>query len=271
MATNALTENVTPMNFELILCEVKDRVAYITMNRPEKRNALNPQLVRELGDAFLWAELDDDVKVVVLQGAGKAFCAGADLSYIQQLQGNDFQANLDDSLRLKALFHRIYTHKKVVIAKVNGHAIAGGCGLATVCDFVYSVPEAKFGYTEVHIGFVPAVVMIFLIRKIGEAKAKELLLTGQLISSERAQEYGMVNRVYTVAELEEEVEAFAQRLCRHNSTDSMAITKKMIAEVPSMSIDSALHYAAEMNARSRSTDDCKRGIASFLAKENLEW
>ena len=175
---------------------VSDRIAYITLNRPEKRNALNQELVNALRDAFEKAESDQAVKVIVLKANGDSFCAGADLGYLQQLQKFSYDENLADSKNLRDLFLQIYTSGKVVVAEVQGSAIAGGCGLATVCDFVFSAPEAKFGYTEVKIGFIPAIVMVFLLRKIGEGKSKELLLSGKLISAEDARNMGLVNHIF---------------------------------------------------------------------------
>jgi methylglutaconyl-CoA hydratase len=259
------------MNLEFVQYDVDQRVGYITLNRPDKRNALNLQMVDELKEAFSMAEESEDVKVVVLRANGQAFCAGADLAYLQQLQANTYEENLYDSQNLKELFHQIHTMSKVVIAQVNGFAVAGGCGLATVCDFSFAVPEAKFGYTEVKIGFIPAIVMIFLIRKIGEGKAKELLLTGNLIMADRALSMGLINEVVPADLLATRVEEFAQDLIKSNSKQSMGFTKQMIASVQSRSLDEALHYASEMNARARATDDCKRGISSFLDKKPVEW
>src|SRR5689334_2261149 len=165
---------------------VDNRIGFITLNRPEKRNALSYELIAELKEAFARAEADERAKVLVLKANGEAFCSGADLAYLQKLQGFSFEENIADSNHLKELFHQIYTLKKVVIAQVNGHALAGGCGLATVCDFSFAVPEAKFGYTEVKIGFIPAIVMVFLLRKIGEARSKQLLLSGELITADDA-------------------------------------------------------------------------------------
>jgi len=159
----------------------------------------------------------------------------------------------------------------VVIGQVQGHAIAGGCGLATVCDLVYSVPEAQFGYTEVKIGFIPAIVMVFLVRKLGDAHARELLITGQLISAERANRLGIVTEVVAADGLEERVLQTADMLITTNSGQSMAMTKQMMAEVQQMSIVNALEYAAEQNAHARSTEDCRRGIAAFLNKEKFTW
>lgn len=251
--------------------ETKDRIAYITLNRPEKRNALNYEVVTELKSAFEQAEADETVKVVVLRANGAVFCAGADLEYLQQLQANTFQENLEDSTHLMQLFYQIYTLKKVVIGQVHGHAIAGGCGLATICDFSFTVPEAKFGYTEVKIGFIPAIVKVFLLRKIGEARAKELLLTGDLVRADEAQKIGLINYVVSGEDLAETVYNFAQKLCHENSQHSMEMTKEMIANVQEMSLKEGLSYAAEMNANARNSEDCKKGIASFLTKEKLSW
>lgn len=194
---------------EYVRYEVIDRVAWITIDRPDKRNALNFTMVSELLEAFKTAELDAEVKVCVLRANGKAFCAGADLDYLKQLQAYDFDQNLQDSSHLKSLFEWIYKMGKPVIAMIQGHAIAGGAGLATVCDFAFSVPEAQFGYTEVRIGFIPAIVMVFLIRKIGETRAKELLLSGDIVDAATAEKYNMINKVVPAAEIEAHVTAFA--------------------------------------------------------------
>jgi methylglutaconyl-CoA hydratase len=250
---------------------VKDRVAFITLNRPEKRNALNHELVAELKKAFDKAADDSSAKVIVLRANGEAFCAGADLEYLQQLQKFSFDENLQDSNHLKELFFKIYTHPKIVIAQVQGHALAGGCGLATVCDFVVSVPTAKFGYTEVKIGFIPAIVTVFLLRKLGEAKAKEMLLSGELFSAEQVLQMGLINHVVDADKLEVHVQQLAKKLVDGNSDESMKLTKQMIGAVPAMTIENALNYAAEMNAKARGSEDCKRGIAAFLNKEKLSW
>jgi len=251
--------------------KVKNRIGYITLNRPEKRNALNAGVVTELREAFSRGSVDKDVKVMVLRANGKAFCAGADLAYLHKLQSNSFEDNLHDSQHLMELFLQMYRCQKVIIAQIQGHAIAGGAGLAVVCDFSFAMPEVKIGYSEVKIGFVPAVVNVFLLRKIGEGKARELLLTGDLVSAETAQEIGLINRVVSSEKLEEHVDAFAQRLCRENSGTSMKYIKQMIEEVQSFSLSEGLAYASRMNAVARSSDDCKRGIAAYLNKEEIMW
>ena len=255
----------------LVKYHIENRVGYISLNRPEKRNALSYDMVTDLKHTFAKAENDADCKVIVLKAEGKVFCAGADLAYLQQLQNNTYEENLRDSTHLMELFLQIYKSSKVVIAQVHGHAIAGGCGLATVCDFSYTVADAKFGYTEVKIGFIPAIVKVFLLRKIGEGKSKELLLSGELISSKKALEFGLINKIVEAENLESEVYKFATRLCETNSSQSMAFTKKMIADVQSMDLKMGLEFAAKMNATARASEDCKKGIASFLNKQTLTW
>jgi methylglutaconyl-CoA hydratase len=251
--------------------KIENRVAYITINRPEKRNALNPQVVQDLKDLFAEAENNDEAKVIVLKANGDAFCAGADLAYLKELQSNTFEENLEDSNHLKELFEQIYHNKKVVIAQVEGHAIAGGGGLATVCDFVFSVPEAKFGFTEVKIGFVPAIISVFILRKIGEMRTKQLLLTGDLISANRAKAMDLINFVVNEEDIEDEVQSYAEKLIKNCSGDSLALTKELLANVSSMDYRDGLNYASKMNANARSTKDCVAGISAFLDKEKISW
>jgi len=255
----------------VVIYSVKDRTGYITLNRPDKRNALSHELVRELMEKFSTAEVDPNVKVVVLNANGEAFCAGADLAYLQQLQNLSFEENLADSNHLKDLFLKIYSLKKVVIAQVQGHALAGGCGLATVCDFAFAVPEAKFGYTEVKIGFIPALVAVFLVRKIGEQKARHLLLTGELVKAQEAFNRGLITAVVDRNDLESTVYQFAQTLINSNSEQSMQLTKQLIQDVHTLPLKEALDLAATINAHARATEDCKKGISAFLNKQELRW
>lgn len=255
----------------IVTYSTQARIATITLNRPEKRNALSAELIQELMAAFQKAELDNTVKAVILKAQGEAFCAGADLAYLKQLQHFSYEENLADSNRLKELFAKIYGFKKVVVAQVQGHALAGGCGLATVCDFIFAVPEARFGYTEVKIGFIPALVAIFLIRKLGEQKARNLLLSGELISAEKALELGLITRLVEAAQLEAAVNTFTRQLIESTSAQSLALTKELIARVQDLPLAEALDHAATMNAKARATEDCKRGISAFLAKQELKW
>jgi len=255
----------------MIVTELKNRVYYILLNRPEKRNALNPELVRGLKEAFLFAKSSEDVKIIVLKGNGEAFCAGADLAYLQSLQQNTYQENLDDSKNLMELFHLIYQLPKPVIAQIQGPALAGGCGLVTVCDIVFSTPDASFGFTEVRIGFIPAIVMVFLLRKIGESWAKRLLISGEIFNAQLAKEIHLIHEIVEVNDIEQVVIQYAEKLAVQNSASSMGLTKLLAGYVQNVSLDDALTFAAEENARVRSTEDCIKGIASFLNKEKIQW
>lgn len=255
----------------LVTYEVTDRIGYITLNRPDKRNALSYEMVDELKKVFKQAFSDSNCKVVVLKANGEAFCSGADLLSLQKLQTNSYDENLSDSKHLMELFKLIYKGPKVVISMVQGAAFAGGCGLASICDFTFATQNAKFAYTEVRIGFIPAIVMVFLIRKIGENNAKKLLLTGKVIETTEALDMGLITHFSDEELIEEEVHAFATQLCKQNSEQSMQLTKQMLAEIPEMTLDNALEYAARANAAARASADCQRGIAAFLNKEKLIW
>jgi methylglutaconyl-CoA hydratase len=251
--------------------EVADRIGTITLNRPEKRNALSPELIQTLHEMFLRAEQDDRCKVIVLRAEGEAFCSGADLGYLQQLQQFTVDENLEDSRRLRDLLLLMYRLKKVIIAEVQGSAIAGGCGLMTVCDFAFTVPDAKFGYTEVRIGFVPALVSVFLIRKIGEARARQLLITGKLVTAAEAHQMGLITEVVPPEKLSASVRQLAASLIKSASAASLQLTRKLIDEVQNYPLEEALERAAKENAIARGTDDCKKGVASFLNKQPLSW
>jgi methylglutaconyl-CoA hydratase len=257
--------------FQFVQYAVDNRVARVTLNRPDKRNALNQTVVNELTEAFTKASNDPAVKVVQLHANGNVFSAGADLDYLQQLQRNAFDENLADSTRLADLFKLIATMPKPVVACVRGAAIAGGCGLATVCDFSLVSNDTQFGYTESRIGFVPAIVMIFLLRKIGDTRARDLMLTGRLIDAAEAERIGLVTKALPAEQLDSELEQLTNALLNDASAQSMALIKQMAVNVPSMTLDDALQYAAKTNAAARASDDCKRGIAAFLSKEKISW
>lgn len=256
---------------ELVKYNIVNRVAYITINRPEKRNAFNPELVEALTDMFLKAGHDHEAKIIVLKANGTVFSAGADLGYLQSLESNSEQDNLEDTIALKELFYTIYTLPKLVIAQVEGHAIAGGCGLASVCDIIFSVPEAKFGYTEANIGFVPALVTCFLTRKIGEGRAKELLLTGILIDADKASFYGLINFISESSQINSEVSAYAEKLVTSVSGQSVALTKQLIHNSLNSSLEDSLDEAVKLNVRTRASADFKKGVSGFLEKGKLEW
>lgn len=254
-----------------VLTKINQRIGFITLNRPEKRNALSPDLIIELDKAFSAFEQDDEVKVVILQAAGKAFCAGADLDYIQQMQYFSYEENLADSNRLKALFSKIYEFPKAVIAQVQGHALAGGCGLVSVCDFAFAAQEALFGYTEVKIGFIPALVSVFLTEQIGQAKTTELLLSGELIPSSKSVAMGLITEVVEGEFLEKRTREFAGKLVAENSAFSMKETKRLLRSLNESVRHQALDLAAEANAKARGHSDCIKGVAAFLSKTKPSW
>jgi methylglutaconyl-CoA hydratase len=259
------------MSEHLVLYSVSNRVATITLNRSEKRNSLNAMLIQQLTDRLLEASEDDLVKVIILRANGPVFSAGADLEYLQELQTNSHEANLSDSENLKRLFTTIYYLPKVVIAQIEGHAIAGGCGLATVCDIIFSVPEAKFGYPEVKLGFVPAIVSCFLVRKTSETIVKRILLSGELFSAQQALDFGLITFIAQKEIIEAKVNAFAVNLCEQTSSNSLMVTKQLIGQTTNPTLEKSLELAVQINARVRESADFKKGIGSFLNKEEINW
>lgn len=255
----------------LVLTHIQNRIGFITLNRPEKRNALNREMIADLAAAFADFAENPEVKVVVLNAQGEAFCAGADLDYLRQMQEFSYEENLADSHQFKALFSQIYELPKVVIAQVQGHALAGGCGLVTVSDFAFVVPEALFGFTEVKIGFVPALVSVFLAEQVGLGKATELLLAGGLITSSKAAQLGLVTQVVDTDFLEDSTLEFARKLITDNSAFSMQETKRLLRNLSEKSRHEALDRAAVSNATSRGHEDCVKGVNAFLSKTKPSW
>ncbi len=254
-----------------VLYQAEGPVATLTINRPEKRNALNGAVVEGLLHGLNRAEADGAIRVVVLTGAGSVFSAGADLDALQKLQSATAEENLADSARLAVLFKRIYQLEKPVIARVNGHAIAGGCGLAAVCDFSIASAEAKFGFTEVRIGFVPAIVGVFLLRKVGETRLRDMLLRGALLSAEEAVAAGLITMSAAPADLDQAVAGRAAELARETSATALVLTKRLLAAVPGMGLDEAIDYAVQMNTLARGTSDCRAGVAAFLDRKDPPW
>jgi methylglutaconyl-CoA hydratase len=255
----------------LLRRQTRGPTAVLTLDRPDKRNALNAALVGRLKDALAETAEDDDVRTVVLTGAGSAFSAGADLASLEALQEASPEENLADSEHLAALFEQIYRHPKPVIAKINGHAIGGGAGLAAVCDFSLIAEEARVGFTEVKIGFVPAIVMVFVRRKLGETAARDLLLRGRLLSGTEAAEVGLVTRAVPEGRLDARAEELADEMATETSPAAVRLTKEALAQTGGMGLSEALGYATRLNAFARSTDDCQAGVRAFLEKRDPPW
>jgi methylglutaconyl-CoA hydratase len=249
--------------------EFSGDLATITLNRPEKRNAISAEMMAELVSAF--DEVDaSPARVLILTGAGKAFCSGMDLDSLKALATQSPAEQLEDARRLAHMCRRIWSFPKPTIAAVNGHAIAGGCGIATLCDFTIAVPEAKFGYPEVRIGFLPAVVSIFLVRQVGEKNARDLLLTGKTIDAAEAHRLGMVTQIVPAEGLLKAAQELAATLLAA-SPASLRTTKKLLCDFAAPEIDRELELAIEESARIRSTADFREGLASFLEKRAPRW
>lgn len=309
------------MPYQTLSLQVEQQVAILTLNRPEKRNAISPTMIDELLGALDEIERGP-ARVAILTGAGKAFCSGMDLESLQVMAARTAEANLPDesagegekepvgegvvdlavrvlrgetkaqsaeavdanggaalapaeadlaSSRLMAdLFRRIYDFPKPLIAAVNGPAIAGGCGIATLCDFTLSVPDAKFGYTEVRIGFIPAIVSVFLIRQIGEKRARDLLLTARIVDAAEAYRLGLVTEIVSAEALTDRSRQLAKQLLQ-NSPTSLTCTKRLLREFSRRDFDRELDSAVEENARIRTTQDFREGLAAFLEKREPAW
>lgn len=255
----------------MVLLTIENRVATLTLNRPEKRNALNDEMAKELLGHLTSLKDNDDCKVLIIKANGEAFCAGADLAYLQKLQSNSYEDNLLDSQSLMQMFKALYEFPKITISQVEGPAFAGGCGLAGLCDFCFATPEAQFAYTEVKIGFIPAIVSVFLSPKIGENLAKQMLLTGDVYTALEAKEMRLVNKIVERDLITNEVLDFANKLVKTVSADSIRLTKGLLNDIKGFSIDEQLDMAAKVNAQARGADDCKKGIAAFINKEKLSW
>ncbi len=257
------------MEYKTIQLSFDSGVATITLNRPEKRNAVSFALVEELLGALDEIE-QSSAQVVILTGAGKAFCAGLDLDELKNLLGKRPDENVEDSSRMGRIFRRIYDFSLPTIAAVNGAAIAGGTGFATMCDFTLAVPEAKFGYTEVRIGFVPAIVSSMLVWQVGHKIARDLLLTGRLFDAAEGHRYGLVNEVVEPERLMTRARELAAQLLE-NSPSSVQATKRLINGFIAGQLDQQINQAVQDNARIRTTADFREGITAFLEKRKPRW
>jgi methylglutaconyl-CoA hydratase len=255
--------------FETLQLEITGDLARLMLSRPEKRNAISPQMISDLLAALDQIE-KSSARLGILTGTGKAFCAGMDLESLSTIAQQSPEQNLEDSRRMAQMFRRIWRFPKPLIAAVNGAAIAGGCGIATLCDFTLAVPEAKFGYTEVKIGFLPAIVSVFLMRQIGDKRARDLLLTGRLITATEAKELGLVTEVVAAENLQTRANELAATLIEASPT-SLARTKRLLTDATAVGVDEDLEKAILQNAQIRSTADFKEGVASFLEKRKPKW
>jgi methylglutaconyl-CoA hydratase len=257
------------MTYSTLQLVVDAGIATVTLNRPDKRNAISYELISDLL-AALDEVKNSSARVLIVTGAGKAFCSGMDLEVLQGLTGRTPEQNLDDSKKMATLFRSLYDFPKPTIAAVNGAAIAGGTGLATLCDFTLAVPEAKFGYTEVRIGFVPAIVSTFLLRQVGEKVARDLLLTGRVFDAEEAFRMGLLKEIVPAERLMDRARDLAAQLME-NSPMSLVYTKRLLSDHARGELDSQIESAVRENAGIRATPDFREGITSFLEKRKPKW
>jgi methylglutaconyl-CoA hydratase len=255
--------------FETLTLELTGQLATLTLNRPDKRNAISSRMLSELQSALEEIE-NGHTRVAIITGAGKAFCAGMDLEMLSAIATQSAAENMEDSRRMAKLFRRVWSFSKPLIAAVNGAALAGGCGLATLCDFTLAVPEAKFGYTEVKIGFLPAIVSVFLTRQVGDKHARDLLLTGRLVDSAEALKLGLISEIVPPDRLMGRARELADVLIAASPV-SLTRAKRLLTSAAAASVDQDLERAILENARIRCTADFREGLASFLEKRKPVW
>jgi methylglutaconyl-CoA hydratase len=249
----------------MVLIERDGRVATVWLNRPQKRNALNVELVSAVTDALLSLSKDEGIGVVLLRGKGPDFCAGADLKELEAVTTRGREASLADARRLGDLFILMRRFSKPIVAAVQGRAVAGGCGLATACDLVVASSDAELGYPEVRLGFVPAMAMAILRRKLTEGRAFELVTLGERISAPQAHQIGLVNRVFPPEEFEDALSELARELSSRPAS-ALALTKGLLYELDSFDFDQGIQRGAEVNVEARETEACREGVREFLER-----
>ncbi|HEX8396920.1 MAG TPA: enoyl-CoA hydratase-related protein [Pyrinomonadaceae bacterium] len=248
-----------------LIFEIESSTAFLTLNRPEKRNALNDALINALKDNLREADKNESLRAVVVRGAGTDFCSGADLSVLQRVAEGSILDNLADAENLMELFALIRRVKIPVIAAVHGRALAGGCGLATACDLVLATKTARFGYPETKIGFVPAMVMAILRRNVSEKRAFELITLGQEFDAESAEKYGLVNQIFADEDFESAVKNYLAGF-EKVSRSAVMLSKRLLYQMDGMTFENALQSGVDINTIARMTEDCQNGIARFLKK-----
>jgi methylglutaconyl-CoA hydratase len=252
-------------SYNKIRYHVEDGIARVVLNRPEKKNALDGELVSEIRDAVRVSSRDEQARVVLLSGAGSDFCSGADLSGLQRTSEAGVLENMADARNMAELFVEMRRHPRPIVAAVRGRALAGGCGLATAADLIVASESARFGYPEVNIGFVPAMVMAILRRSLSEKRAFELITMGEVISAETALDSGLVNRIFADDTFDIDVDAYVAKLAA-KSPSAVALSKHLLYHMDGMSFEAAIEAGVHVNAIARATEDCKRGVERFLKK-----
>jgi len=257
-------------DYQTIIFSQQDEIVRLRLNRPEVHNAFNSQMIAELDDALEKVMENKSLRVVVLTGQGKSFCAGADINWMREIIHYSYEQNLEESLHLAELLHKIYIFPKATVAIVNGTAIGGGTGFLSACDIAVASEEAKFGLSEVKIGLVPAAISPYVIRRIGESKAREYFLTGKRISARKALEIGLLNEVVPPEKLQEKEEEIT-RLLLSSGPEAIAACKELITRAPGMSFEETKTFTARMIANLRISEEGQEGMAAFLEKRKPKW
>jgi len=257
-------------SYQTIKATIDKNLATIVMNRPEVHNAFNETMIRELLDLFTQLAQDEQTRVIVLTGEGKSFCAGADLMWMKEVVHYSYEQNLEESLRLAALFYLMYTIPKPTIARVNGAAIGGGAGLASVCDFVIAGDRAKFSLSEVKLGLVPAVISPYVVKRVGERVCRELFLSGRRIDAQQALSLGIANRAVAQGELDSAVNELTQQLLS-SGPQALAMCKDLLHKVSNAKLEDVQRYTAETIASLRISEEGQEGMAAFFEKRKPNW
>ena len=258
------------MAFETVTYQKDGRIARVTFCRPKIHNAFNGTVITEMTEVFSMIEKDDDIRIVVLTGEGKSFCAGADLNWMRGVIKQTYEENLAESNALADLFYKIYTCKRPVVGRINGAAIGGGTGFVAVCDIAIAAESAVFSFSEVKIGVVPACIGPYVIKKMGEGKARELFITGERMKAQRAFEVGLVNKVMADDQLDEEVSKLVKFILS-SGPEAVAMAKRLVSEVPGMKPEQFKPFTAEMIAKLRISDEGQEGMDAFLNKRKPKW
>ncbi len=257
-------------DYKSLIINIAKAVATVVLNRPEVHNAFDFALITELTDVFTRLKDDERIRAVVLAGAGKSFCAGGDLNWMRSVTEYNYEQNYQESLSMARMMYMINTHPKPVIAKVNGPAMGGGVGLLSVCDIAVAAGHAKFALSEVRLGLIPAVVSPFVIARIGQARARELFITGEAITAQKALDYGLLNHVVPASELDRAVEEKLEMIMQ-NGPEAISSAKKLAADVSRMVFPELTEYTASLIAQLRMGDEAKEGMAAFLEKRKPQW
>jgi len=256
--------------FETILYSVEDNIARVTFNRPDVHNAFNDKMINELSRVFDEIEKKRGIRVVIITGKGKSFCAGADLNWMRRVKDYSYEDNLKESLDLAEMLYKIYSSAKPTIARVNGAAIGGGTGLVAVCDIAVAATKAKFSFSEAKLGLIPACISPYVMKKCGEGKCREFFLTGERLTAEKAYNAGLVNLVVDLEQIDDVVNDLVDKLVT-SGPDAIRSCKELLRRVSEMSLEQAKKYTAEVIAKLRISDEGQEGMNAFLEKRKPTW